>query len=92
MEKWLVFLGEGWRGEGLGLGGWGIPRIGDLRVLWNGQRAESDWGNLRGILLVRFWVAQRGSWDLGFGDGAQGGGRWQLGGWGPVRVLRVWMG
>lgn len=42
MEEWLVFLGEGWQGEGIGLRGWGIPRTWDLRVLWNGQRAESD--------------------------------------------------
>lgn len=28
MEEWLVSLGEGWQGEGLGLEGWGFPELG----------------------------------------------------------------
>ena len=82
-------MGKAGRGEGIGLRGWGIPRTWDLRVLWNGQRAEADSGNLRGVFPVRFWEA--GIWDLGeMGLRVGGGGTWW--GWGPMRVLRVWMG
>lgn len=43
-----------------------------------------------GLLLVGFWVAQRGSWDPRFGGHrAHGWRRWHLVPWGLMSVLRV---